>query len=94
MQPDGEDGSFEGADLSWIRSDSSLCWGKDRSMMESQNANSVQNRGPTELDRFTDPIPPGMIGLHRGRNVTNLSFVFVAERATTWTDHSPENGVG
>ena len=32
-QPDGEDGSFrDRADLSWIRSNSSLWCGKDRSM--------------------------------------------------------------
>ena len=36
-----------------------------------------QNRGPTELDRFTDPISLVMIGLHREPNMTDFSFVFV-----------------
>jgi len=46
-------------------------------MMGSQNLNSDKNRGPTELDRLTDPTRPQMIGLHRGPNMTEVSCVFV-----------------
>jgi len=94
MQPDGEDGSFrEKADLSWIRTDSCLCWGKDRSLVEFQNANSVKNRNPTALDRFTDPIPLGMIDLHQGPNITDMSFVFVVFSSVhIFGEHALETG--
>jgi hypothetical protein len=57
MQPDGEDGWFEKADLTLIRTDSTLAE-KDRFMMEFRDVNSVKNRPPTGLDRFTDPMTP------------------------------------
>ena len=47
-------------------------------MMAVRNLNSVIHRGPTELDRLTDPISPKMIGLHSGPNITDLAFVFAA----------------
>ena len=36
--------------------------------MESQNVNSVKYGGPIGPDRFTDPTPSCIIGLHRGPN--------------------------
>ena len=80
MEKTAHSGNPEGAYLSWKGlTDPTLPFvgGWIGLSMESQNAHSVENCGPTDLDRFTDPICPGMIRLHRGLNNTDLSFVCV-----------------
>ena len=67
-----------------------------------------QNWGPVELDRFTDPTPPEMLGVHSGPNrpLIQLLAYFIrfnlrgaslgakAEWGVTWTGHSSGNGTG
>jgi hypothetical protein len=59
---------------------------------------SVRNRGPIELDRFTDLIPPNPVlrlrRLFHPRISSGGMLWNQAERGKTWTGHSPGGGTG
>ena len=61
-QPDGEDGSFgetRGGRLELDQIRFLPLFGKGEAYIDGVQINRLcQNRGPIELDRFTDPIPP------------------------------------